>query len=248
MKVSIITGTYNSEKSVRDTLACIAGQTHSDIEHIIVDGVSKDQTLDIVAQFPHVAKVVSEPDKGIYDAMNKGIQLTSGEIVGILNSDDVYQDSQVIEKVVKAFETEDIQAVYGDLVYVDDKNLAKVVRNWKSGSFNKDNFLNGWMPPHPTFFVRREVYEQYGKFDLEFSSAADYELMLRLLYKHEIPCSYIPETLVRMRVGGHSNATIGNRLRANKEDKLAWKKNGLKPRFYTNWLKPIRKIKQYIDL
>ena len=186
LKVSIITATYNSAKTVGDTLESVAQQSYQNIEHLIVDGVSKDQTLEIVKQFPHVGAVRCEKDRGIYDAMNKGIGMASGDVIGILNSDDIYQDSSVISKVAEEFRDPTVMAVYGDLVYVEEDNLAKVVRNWQSGSFDRKKFLNGWMPPHPTFFVRREAYESCGTFDLEFKSAADYELMLRFLYKNEM--------------------------------------------------------------
>lgn len=246
-KITIITAGYNSAATIRDTLHCIASQTYSNIEHIIIDGVSKDDTLKIVSEFPHVAKVVSEPDQGIYDAMNKGIQLATGDIIGILNSDDFYANKNSLEDVANTFIKNGVDSCYADLQYVNEKNTSRVVRNWISGNFNRFDFLKGWMPPHPTFFVKKEMYEKYGSFDLELNSAADYELMLRFLFKHQISTQYIPKILVKMRTGGQSNASLRNRFKANREDKLAWKKNGLKPRFYTTWLKPIRKINQYFS-
>jgi len=246
-KITIITAGYNSAATIRDTLKCIASQSYSNIEHIIIDGASKDDTLKIVKEFPHVAKIISEPDQGIYDAMNKGIQLATGDIIGILNSDDFYSDNDTLQSVAKAFTENNVESCYADLQYVDEKNTSRIVRNWVSGDFNRFNFLKGWMPPHPTFFVRKEIYEKYGSFDLELNSAADYELMLRFLFKHRISTHYIPKTLVKMRTGGQSNASLKNRFKANQEDKLAWKKNGLKPKFYTTWLKPIRKINQYFN-
>lgn len=248
MIVSIITATYNSANTVRDTLDSVAGQTYSNIEHIIVDGCSKDGTLEIVKEYPHVAKVVSEKDKGIYDAMNKGIGLATGEIIGILNSDDFYASELVLEKVVNTILDRGVDTVYGDLSYVSEKNIAKTVRNWKANAYKKNSFLYGWMPPHPTFFVRREVYDKFGTFDLDLKSAADYELMLRFLYKNKVSAAYIPETLVHMRTGGQSNASIKNRLLANKEDRKAWEKNNLRPNFFTLYLKPIRKIGQFVKL
>ncbi|HYF31975.1 MAG TPA: glycosyltransferase family 2 protein [Chitinophagaceae bacterium] len=245
-KISIITATYNSATTISDTLDCVAKQDYANVEHIIVDGKSSDDTLQIVHNYPHVAKVVSEKDKGIYDAMNKGLKLATGDIIGILNSDDIYVDGQVLSKVARAFE-QDIDACYADLKYVSDKDLDKVVRYWKAGRFNNRSFLMGWMPPHPTFFVKREVYDKVGYFDTSLRSAADYELLLRVFVKHRFNIAYIPEVLVKMRTGGMSNASLKNRLRANKEDRLAWKKNGLKPYFFTLYLKPIRKIFQYIQ-
>lgn len=244
MKISIITVTYNSEKTIEDTLKSIQSQTYKNFEHIVIDGASTDGTLNIVRSFSNTI-VSSEPDNGIYDAMNKGLKLVSGDIIGILNSDDFYSSSNVLQLVVDAFCVNNIDSVYGDLQYVSQNNLNKVVRYWKAGRFKRERFLNGWMPPHPTFFVKRKCYQKYGCFDLDFDSAADYELMLRFLFKHQITTDYIPEVLIKMRVGGKSNASLMNRYRANKEDKLAWKKNGLKPKFYTTWLKPLIKIKQY---
>lgn len=247
MKVSIITATYNSADTVRDTIECIQRQTYDQIEHVIVDGHSTDGTMEIIQSYRNkLGHVISEPDDGIYDAMNKGIQLTSGDIIGILNSDDFYINDQVIEKVVQAFDEHQVDSVYGDLQYVHPKETWRVVRNWKAGRFSRHRFLYGWMLPHPTFFVRRSVYEKFGYFNLSLSSAADYELMLRVLYKNKISTHYIQEVLVRMRTGGNSNASLKNRLLANKEDREAWRINGLQPRFYTTLLKPIRKIGQFV--
>ncbi len=245
MKISIITATYNSANTVRDTLACIASQQYANIEHIIVDGLSKDNTLDIVKQFPHVAKVISEKDKGIYDAMNKGVQLATGDVIGILNSDDFYTDPFVLEKVAAAFENPAVEAVYGDLQYVKQDNVQVVTRTWKSGKYQKRFLYYGWMPPHPTFFVRRHIYDKCGLFNTTLRSAADYELMLRVLLRYDTQAQYIPEVLVKMRAGGMSNASLKNRLRANKEDEMAWKLNDLKPYFFTTWLKPLRKVFQF---
>ena len=247
MKISIITATYNSAGTVRDTLETIAAQQHPDIEHIIVDGRSSDKTLDIVRSFPHVARVISEKDKGIYDAMNKGIGLTTGEVIGILNSDDMYTDERVLTDVAKAFEDPRVMTVYADLQYVHPDNTKKILRTWHSGLYRRNSFYYGWMPPHPTFFVRRSVYDRAGVFDTTLRSAADYELMLRLLLKHGLTAHYIPRVIVRMRAGGMSNASLWNRLRANKEDRLAWKLNGLHPYFFTMYLKPLRKIHQFIS-
>jgi len=246
MKVSIITVTYNSASTIRDTLESVAQQTYSNIEHIIIDGLSKDNTLEIVNEYPHVAKIISESDKGIYDAMNKGIQYCTGEVIAILNSDDFYASSAVIEDVVDEMKKYGVETLYGDLEYVNRNDLTKLVRKWRSNHYKKKNWLNGWMPPHPTFFVKKGVYERYGKFDLSLKSAADYELMLRFLYRHNVSTTYLPYVLVKMRTGGQSNVSIANRYRANLEDRKAWKKNDLKPRFYTIFWKPIRKVIQYL--
>jgi len=246
MKISIITATYNSAATVRDTLVSIQDQRHTDIEHIMVDGRSSDKTLDIVSGFAHVAKIISEKDKGIYDAMNKGIGMATGEVIGILNSDDMYTDDQVLTDVAKAFEDPRVMTVYADLQYVNPDNPQRVIRTWRSGLYQKRNFYYGWMPPHPTFFVRKSVYDLAGVFDLSLRSAADYELMLRILLKHGLTAHYIPRVIVKMRAGGMSNASLWNRLRANKEDRLAWKLNGLEPYFFTLYIKPLRKIHQFI--
>jgi len=246
-KISIITVSFNSAQTIGDTLKSIAGQSYPNIEHIIVDGSSTDQTMQIVMGFPHVTKCISEKDEGIYFAMNKGIAMASGDVIGILNADDLYADNGVIAKVAAVFEDPAVDATYADLVFVDREDVSKVVRTWKSGPFKRSSMYNGWMPPHPTFFVRRSLYEKYGLFNTILRSAADYELMLRFLLKHEINLSYIPQTIINMRQGGKSTASISNRIKANVEDRKAWRMNGLKPHFFTLILKPLRKIKQFIS-
>ncbi|MBL7698736.1 MAG: glycosyltransferase [Chitinophagaceae bacterium] len=246
MKISIITATYNSSGTVADTLKSVKEQDYPDIEHLIVDGLSKDSTLDIVHTFPHVAGIISEKDKGIYDAMNKGISNATGDIIGILNSDDVYTGHTIISKVMRAFDNPETDAVYGDLQYVKQDDLNKVVRHWHSGNFSKRKFFFGWMPPHPTFFVRRSVYEKIGKFNCDLRSAADYEFMLRALLKHNHKAYYIPEVIVKMRIGGMSNATLQHRLLANREDREAWRINNIRPYFFTIPFKPLRKVLQFI--
>jgi glycosyltransferase involved in cell wall biosynthesis len=246
MNISIITACYNSSATVRDTLNSIAAQDYKQIEHIIVDGASTDDTLKIVDEFAHVARVISEKDKGIYDAMNKGIALAKGDIIGILNSDDVYTGNDVISRVIKEFENKNTDAVYADLQYVRYDDLEKVTRTWHSGNFSKRKFYFGWMPPHPTFFVRRHVYEKIGNFNCSLRSAADYEFMLRALLRNDFHACYIPKVLVKMRVGGMSNATLRHRLRANHEDREAWRINNITPYFFTIPFKPLRKVLQFI--
>ncbi len=246
MKISIITATFNSAATVTDTMRSIAEQDHPNIEHIIVDGKSSDDTVTIVRAFPHVAKVVSEKDNGIYDAMNKGIGLATGDIIGILNSDDVYSHDKVLSKVAAAFTDPSVDAVYADLQYVDPENTNRTIRTWKAGNYRPGSFYYGWMPPHPTFFVRKKIYSDAGLFNISLRSSADYELMLRILLKNKVRAGYIPEILVRMRAGGQSNATLKNRVIANREDRMAWQLNGLKPYFFTLYLKPLRKLSQFI--
>jgi glycosyltransferase involved in cell wall biosynthesis len=246
LKISIITAAYNSAQTIRDTLQCVHNQHYPDVEHIVVDGQSSDPTVSIVNEFRHVARIISEKDEGIYDAMNKGIAAATGDVIGILNSDDIYTGPEVISTIADVFADPGVQCSYADLQYVQSGNLNKIVRTWKAGHFNRRNFYFGWMPPHPTFFVRREVYDQAGLFNISLRSAADYELMLRILIKHEIHAHYIPKVLVKMRAGGMSNASFRNRITANKEDRLAWKLNGLEPHFFTLYAKPIRKISQFL--
>jgi glycosyltransferase involved in cell wall biosynthesis len=244
VSISIITATFNSGFTIRDCLDSVKDQGNK-VEHIIIDGGSSDGTLDIVKSYPHIVRVISEPDHGIYDAMNKGIALATGDVIGILNSDDFYADKMVLTKVARIFSRDGIDSCYGDLLYVDPADITKITRIWKSGPFHKENFFWGWMPPHPTFFVRRQVYDKYGMFNLNLGSAADYELMLRFLVKHKISMAYIPEVLVKMRAGGVSNASLRNRLEANRMDRYAWVMNGLKPYPWTTFLKPLRKIRQF---
>lgn len=246
MKISIITACYNSSATIGDTLKSVALQDYAYIEHIIVDGASTDDTLKIVGKFPHVSTIISEQDNGIYDAMNKGINIAQGDVIGILNSDDVYTNKNVISEVMKRFEHSDIDVVYADLQYVHYSDLNKITRTWHSGAFSKKKFYFGWMPPHPTFFVRKTVYENIGTFNCSLRSAADYEFMLRALLKNDHKAAYIPEVLVKMRTGGMSNATLSHRIRANREDREAWRLNNIKPYFFTIPFKPLRKVLQFI--
>jgi glycosyltransferase len=258
MKVTLITVSYNSARTIADTIASVQQQTYKDIEYIVVDGNSSDGTIEIVKQFLDSAKDVSqdsakgvvtkflcERDKGIYDAMNKGIALATGEIIGVLNSDDFYCSNDVIENVVRAFEENETDCLYGDLNYVDPIDTSKIVRKWRSGAYLRENFLKGWMPPHPTFFVKKSCYDSFGTFDTQFKSAADYELMLRFLFKELCSAQYLPKVMIHMRAGGVSNVSLKNRIRANREDRLAWKTNGLKPKWFTLLRKPLSKLTQY---
>jgi glycosyltransferase len=246
MKISIITVVYNNITTIKDTIESVLSQDYADIEYIIVDGGSTDGTLEVIKSYGNrITKFISEPDKGIYDAMNKGLRLATGKIAGILNSDDFYADSTVISSVIATFQQQKTDSVYGDLVYVKPQNTQQVLRYWRSGKYNRKKFLFGWMPPHPAFFVKRELYEKLGYFNLDFTSAADYELMLRFLYKHRISAAYLPKLLVKMRAGGKSNKSVENRVKANREDKDAWIVNNLKFLPFTFILKPIRKIPQF---
>ena len=244
--ISIITPTFNAEETIGDCLDSIKGQKETFIEHIVVDGASEDRTVDIVRGSGQVSHFISEPDNGIYHAINKGLCLANGEIIGILNADDFYAHKEVLANVLGIFDDSSIDACYGDLQYVDDENTDKVVRHWNSGKYEgPKQFYWGWMPPHPTFFVRKSTYEKFGLFNLELGSAADYELMLRFMVKHKIKVVYLPEVLVKMRLGGASNESLKNRLNANQMDRKAWQVNGLKPYPWTLWMKPLRKVPQW---
>ena len=247
MKISVITVCFNAAETIADTIESIRCQSHPDIEYIVVDGGSTDETLSIIERNRDVISVlITGPDNGMYDAANKGISSAAGEIVGMLNADDFYADKDVLKDVASSVE-DGCDAVYGDLHYVDREHPQTIKRNWISGSFDRKSFLSGWMPPHPTFFLRKNAYESYGMFRLDFESAADYELMLRMLYKHSLKPRYIDRVLVKMRVGGKSNVSIANRIRANREDRKAWTINGLKAAWYTLYLKPLSKLNQYVN-
>lgn len=246
MRISVITVVLNNQAYVKDAIASVLSQTYSDIEYIVIDGGSSDGSMQIIHSFEErISKVISEPDEGIYDAMNKGLSLATGDVVGFLNADDFYAHPNVIEHVANAFKSMEVEALYADLDYVSRNDKKKVLREWRSGVYNKDSFYKGWMPPHPTFFVRREVYRRYGGYNTQLVSTADYELMLRFLLLHDVRAGYLREVIVKMRVGGQSNRTLLNRIKANLEDRKAWKLNHIRPRWYTMFLKPLSKITQF---
>lgn len=245
-RISIITATFNAQSTLQDCIDSVARQT-IDVEHVLIDGVSTDGTMDIArANDAHLARTVSEKDRGLYDAMNKGIQTVTGDVVGILNADDFYASDDVLAAVQSCFEDSSIDACYGDLNYVAENDITKTTRVWRAGEYTPRSFYWGWMPPHPSFFVRRRVYQQYGDFRMELGTAADYELMLRFLLKHCINARYLPKTLVHMRAGGVSNASFSNRLAANRMDRQAWRVNDLSPLPWTLFAKPLRKVAQFL--
>lgn len=247
MLISVITSTYNSEVFLADALNSFGSQEYGAKELVLVDGGSADGTLSIVNHSKFVSKLVSEKDRGIYDALNKGVELASGEVVGILHSDDLFYNEQVLGDVAKAFQANPkLEAIYGDLLYVERDDVNRVVRNWKSGAYDITKLAYGWMPPHPALFIKKECFRKYGLYDLQYRSAADYDLILRFLYKYKIETAYLPQVLVKMRVGGISNKTFKNRLRANAEDRAAMKTNGVAFPVLVSALKPLRKIGQYI--
>ena len=247
MKISIITVVFNGVKTIDSCINSVLSQDYPFVEYIIVDGNSSDGTKDVILSYGnHISQFISEPDQGIYDAMNKGIALATGDVIGILNADDFYADSTVLSRVATVLQSTNAQACYGDLEYVDGADEKLVKRKWNAGEYKENAFLYGWMPPHPTFFVRKECYSKIGNFRLDMGSAADYELMLRMIHKSGISLTYIAKVIVKMRAGGVSNSTLNNRWKANRNDKKAWSINKLRPRFYTFLLKPLRKISQFI--
>ncbi len=246
MKVTLITATYNSQKYLEDCIQSVVRQTYHDIEYIIVDGKSGDGTLAIIKKYENnIAKWISETDRGMYDAINKGMEMATGDIIGILNSDDMLDGDDVIETIVKAFEEKNVDSIYGDLEYVDPEDTNKIYRIWKGKPYKRSLFRSGWMPAHPTFYFRRELLKKYGGYENHYFSAADYEFMARYLYKYKISAYYLPKLIVKMRRGGQSNSSLRKRLRANRRDYLAMKKNNIPFAFFVSILKPLSKLHQY---
>ena len=244
MKISIITATYNSYPAIIDCIKSVARQSLKP-EHILIDGGSKDMTLGTIKNSNSVSKHISEPDKGIYDALNKGIKLATGDIIGFLHSDDLLASNDIFEKISETFEETKADVVYGDLVYVDKEDTEKVIRYWKSKSFKAGLLKRGWMPAHPTVFAKKEVYEKLGLFDLSFKIAADYDLMLRIFQDQGLKFIYLPEVITRMRIGGASNKSIKNIIKKSTEDYRAIKKNGLPLSAWTLALKNLSKLPQF---
>jgi len=241
--ISIITAVYNGAATIGDCLKSVASQRHR-CEHIVVDGGSMDGTVEEVRRHPHVARLVSEPDRGMYDAMNKGIRLASGEVVGILNADDFYVDERVLEKVAAAFAEKEVDAVFADLVFVDPVRTDRVVRYYPGGGITPGMFAYGWMPPHPTFFVRREIYRRHGVFKTDYRIAADFELLARFLARHRVPYCHIPEVIVKMRTGGLSTRSLRSNLILNREIVRACRENGIRTNIVQVYSKYLVKVFQ----
>lgn len=228
LKITIITVCYNSEKTIKTNLGSVANQTFEKIEHLIIDGKSTDKTISIVKEYPHVKKIISEPDKGIYDAMNKGIKIATGDIISFLNSDDFYANDYVLSRVATIFSNNPtLHACYADLIYTDKNDISKNIRYWKSNEFMPGLFSKGWCPPHTTFFVRRSIYEKFGNFNLKYTIASDVELMIRFLEVQKINVCYIHELWIKMRIGGTTNKSFKNILRQNMEVLNALKSHNL---------------------
>ena len=245
MTVSVVTVTFNAAATVEDAVRSVVEQKGDfTLDYHVVDGGSTDETVNKVKAFgDRFACLTCEPDGGLYDAMNKGVARAKGDIIGILNADDMYADDNVIAEVIRTFKETNAEGVYADLDYVDAEDGRTVTREWRSGE--PGDFRKGWMPPHPTLFVKRELYEQHGLFNLQLRSAADYELMLRFFHFRGAELAYLPRTTVKMRAGGQSNASLGNRIKANAEDAKAWRLNGVTVPFLFRFMKPLRKLRQY---
>lgn len=247
MRVSLITVSYNSASCINTCIDSILEQDYTDIEYIIIDGASTDGTVDIVQSYgDQISQFVSEPDKGIYDAMNKGVKLATGDIVGLLNSDDLYANPQVISRVVEEFRRRETDTVYGDLVYIQDHNMDQVVRYYPGVDFHPNKLKKGMMPPHPTFFVKRELYENFGLFNTQYKICADFDLMVRLFHKHEVSYSYIPEVMVKMRTGGSSTQGLKSTLTINQEMLQSCRSHGIQTNLPTIYSKYFSKVFQLV--
>jgi len=248
MKLSIITAVYNRQATIAQAIASVAAQTHHDVEHLVIDGASTDGTLAAIRQARHARmRVVSEPDSGIYDALNKGIALAAGDVIGLMHSDDFFAHDRVLEKVAAALHGPGVLAAYGDLDYVSAADETHVVRRWRSGTCSLRKLRRGWMPPHPTLFLRREVFERHGVYDTSYRIAADYDAILRYFSHEDLRAAYIPEVLVKMRLGGESNKSLRKLLRKSREDYRALRSNGVGGLAALAW-KNLGKIGQFVTV
>ncbi|MEY8120418.1 glycosyltransferase family 2 protein [Falsihalocynthiibacter sp. BN13B15] len=228
MKISVVTAVYNRESTIAQAVTSVQRQSHPKVEHVIQDGGSTDRTLEIInALNLRSTSIESRKDKGIYDAINLGISRATGDVIGLMHSDDFFAHHEVLAKVAHAFSDPEVDGVYGDLQYVSSLDDSRVVRHWKSGEYHPSKLKSGWMPPHPTLFLRRSVFEMWGVYDTDFTIAADYDAMLRYLVKGKIEIAYIPEVLVKMRVGGESNRSLGRIIQKSREDFRAIRRNNV---------------------
>jgi glycosyltransferase len=246
MKVSIITATYNSLENLPSALESVSQQTYKNIEWIVVDGNSTDGTLAFIKSHQdQIGQWVSEKDAGIYDALNKGIAMATGDVIGLLHSDDLFNSKQTLDKIIHQFQNTGADGVYGDLEYVSKTNVQKVIRYWKSKTFSKDLLEKGWMPPHPTLFLKKEIYQKCGGFDLSFKIAADYDFILRIFSDPQLKFTYLPEVITKMRVGGASNKSLSNIAQKSKEDYRALKQNKIPNASLALFKKNQSKISQF---
>jgi len=246
MKISVITAVYNARETIVDAIESVLAQDYADVELVVIDGASIDGTTELLETFrDRIDVFVSEPDQGIYDALNKGIRHATGDVVGFLHADDLFAEKHTLSKVAAAFAGEGIEAAYGDLEYVSKAQPDKVIRYWQSDEYSEKKLKHGWMPPHPTFYVRRSVYEAHGAFDTSFRIAADYDCMLRFLARAGVKAAYIPAVMIKMRLGGESNRSVSNIIRKSKEDYRALKHNGVGGVRALVW-KNLSKLPQFI--
>lgn len=247
MKISVVTAVFNRVATLEQAVRSVQAQTHDDVEHVIQDGGSTDGTLELAARMSNAnTRLVSERDQGIYDAINRGIQRATGDIIGLMHSDDFFANPHVLAKVAAAFADPAVGGVYGDLQYVSAVDPGRVVRHWRSGEYNSQKLRIGWMPPHPTLYLRRAIFERWGLYDTSMRISADYDAMLRYLVKGHLKLAYIPEVLVKMRTGGESNRSLGRILRKSREDYTAIRRNGVGG-VGTLLFKNLSKISQFID-
>lgn len=251
LKISIITATYNSGKTLRDTIESVLNQTYCDFEHLIIDGGSKDNTLEIIKEYEPKyngrLRWISEPDRGLYDAMNKGIGMASGDVVGILNSDDFFTSNKILEILTSALEQSGADAVYGDIHFVNDDNLDRCVRYYSSKGFRRWKMRMGWMPAHPSFYCRRSVYEKYGTFDIDFKIGADFENLLRLIFVNRIKAVYVPVDCVTMRTGGASTQGLKSHRQILSDHLRAYKKNKVKSNILLESIRYVEKVRELVS-
>ncbi|MBM3965201.1 MAG: glycosyltransferase [Planctomycetes bacterium] len=245
-RVSIVTAVYNRVSTIECALHSIRSQRNAEIELIVVDGMSSDGTTEVLQRNrAQIDTLIHEPDDGIYDALNKGVDAAQGDVIGFLHADDFFASDTVVQNIVDQFDRSGCEGIYGDLLYVSAEDPERVVRYWRAGSYHPSKLRWGWMPPHPTVYLRREAYRRLGAFRTDLQIAADYEILVRMLAKHCLDMRYLEEILVKMRVGGKSNASLRNRMLANREDRRAWEINGMRPPTGLRFTKPLRKLSQY---
>lgn len=247
LRVSVVTVSFNSANTIKDTIQSVLLQSYQNLEYIIIDGCSGDGTVEIVKSYgKKISQFVSEPDSGIYDAINKGLKISTGDIIGILNSDDSFHNNFVVENIVKAFEEFSPDAILGDVQFIDPGNPAKVVRYYSSKNWNTEKFKYGYMPAHPGFYARRGLFEKFGLYKTDYKIAADYELLIRFLYVNKVKYRYVEMPFVNMRTGGVSNRSFYSRYLLNKEILKACKENGIKTNYLNIYSKYLTKFFEYV--
>ncbi len=246
LKISVITCSLNSEKTIRSTMESLANQSYKNVEHIVIDGGSSDSTLEIIREYPHVHTLVSEKDSGMYDAMNKGIKISSGDYIGILNADDYYTNNNSLHAIGEALLLNPTDSIFADVVFVSRNDIKKVVRYYSSNKWNPEKFEWGYMPAHPSFYVKKEHFDKLGLYKTDYKICADYELLIRFLFNSRISYQYLEQCIVTMRSGGISNSSIGNRILLNREIVRACRENNINTNLLKLSLKGFSKLKEYI--